>query len=79
MPKEFRLDELINDLPELAESAKEEIRNALKAALGGLVRDMDLVYQEEIDTLKQMLTRTEARVSELEDALNRFEQGTSSD
>lgn len=74
MTKEFKLDDLLKDLPNLAESANEEVRNIIKAALGRLIQDMDLVYQEEIDTLKQMLARTEARVTELESSLEKLEK-----
>lgn len=74
MTKEFKLDDLLKDIPNLAESANEEVRNIIKAALGRLIQDMDLVYQEEIDTLKQMLARTEARVTELENSLENLEQ-----
>ncbi len=73
MTKEFKLDDLLKDLPHLAESANEEIRNIIKAALGRVIQDMDLVYQEEIDTLKQMLSRTETRVTELENSLEELE------
>jgi|MEHZ01.4.fsa_nt_MEHZ011220882.1_27 BMFP domain-containing protein YqiC len=74
MTNEFKLDDLLKDLPHLAESANEEVRNIVKAALGRLIQDMDLVYQEEIDTLKQMLARTEARVTELENSLEKLEK-----
>ena len=70
MNKEFQLSELLKDLPELAESASEEMRNLLKTALSRILEDMDLVYQEEIDTLKQMLVRAEQRVQQLEKALD---------
>jgi|TARA_B110000305_G_C19148856_1_gene497079 BMFP domain-containing protein YqiC len=74
MTNEFKLDDLIKDLPHLAESANEEVRNIVKAALGRLIQDMDLVYQEEIDTLKQMLARIEARVTHLENSLEKLER-----
>jgi BMFP domain-containing protein YqiC len=74
MTNEFKLDDLIKDLPYLAESANEEVRNIVKAALGRLIQDMDLVYQEEIDTLKQMLARIEARVTHLENSLEKLER-----
>ncbi|MBT5330884.1 MAG: accessory factor UbiK family protein [Porticoccaceae bacterium] len=73
MNKEFQINELLQDLPELAESASEEVRNLIKSALSRLLQDMDLAYQEEIDTLKQMLERTEQRVQQLEQALSEAE------
>lgn len=73
MNKEFQINQLLQDLPELAESASEEVRNLIKSALSRLLQDMDLAYQEEIDTLKQMLERTEQRVQQLEQALSEAE------
>lgn len=75
MNKEFQISELLKDLPELAESANEEMRNLLKAAIIRLLKDVDLVYQDEIDTLKQMLLRTEQRVQQLEEALDKIQPG----
>ena len=37
-----------------------------RQALSKLTQDMDLVYREEIDILKEMLTRTEQRIQQLE-------------
>jgi|GEM_PF-1769012 BMFP domain-containing protein YqiC len=77
MIKEFQPDETLKDfladLPDIAESASEEVRNLLKAALARLIQDMDLAYQEELDTLKQMLLRAEQRVQQLEEALDKIE------
>ena len=73
MNKEFQFSEILKDLPELAESASEEMRSLLKTAMLRMLQDMDLVYQEEIDTLKQMLIRTEQRVQQLEAALDKVE------
>lgn len=73
MNKEFQFSEILKDLPELAESASEEMRSLLKTAMSRMLQDMDLVYQEEIDTLKQMLIRAEQRVQQLEDTLDKIE------
>lgn len=73
MNKEFQFSEILKDIPELAESASEEMRSLLKTAMSRMLQDMDLVYQEEIDTLKQMLIRTEQRVQQLEATLDKIE------
>lgn len=73
MNNEFQFSELLKDLPEFAESASEEMRNLLKAAISRMLQDMDVVYQEEIDTLKQMLLRAEQRVQQLEEALDKIQ------
>jgi len=69
MLKDINIDEILRELPHMAESASEEVRTLVKAALGRALQDMDLAYQEEIDILKEMLNRTEARVSDLEQRL----------
>ena len=66
MLNDLKIEELLKDLPQLAETANDEIRSLLKTALSKLTQDMDLVYREEIDILKEMLTRTEQRVEQLE-------------
>ncbi len=76
MDREFQLNELLKELPGFAETASEEARNLLKAALGRFIADMDLAYQEEVDTLKQMLLRTEQRVKQLEEALDDIQNGS---
>ena len=53
----------------MAENASEEMHALVKAALGRALQDMDLAYQEELEILKEMLKRTEARVSDLEKRL----------
>ena len=69
MLNDLKIEELLKDLPQLAEAASDEMRSLLKTALSKLTQDMDLVYREEIDILKEMLARTEKRVQELEDNL----------
>lgn len=66
MLNDLKIEELLKDLPQLAETANDEMRSLLKTALSKLMQDMDLVYREEIDILKEMLTRTEQRVEQLE-------------
>ena len=69
MLNDLKIEEILKDLPQLAETASDEMRSLLKTALSKLTQDMDLVYREEIDILKEMLARTEKRVQELEDNL----------
>lgn len=76
MDREFQLNELLKELPGFAETANEEARNLLKAALSRFIGDMDLAYQEEVDTLKQMLLRTEQRVKQLEETLDEIQNGS---
>ena len=66
MLNDLKIEELLEDLPQQAETANDEIRSLPKTALSKLTQDMDLVYREEIDILKEMLTRTEQRVEQLE-------------
>jgi BMFP domain-containing protein YqiC len=73
MNREFQFNELFKDLPELAESASEEMRSLLKTAMSRMLQDMDLVYQEEIDSLQQMLERAEQRVQQLEETLDKIQ------
>ena len=73
MIKDIKIDEILEGLPHFAESANEEVRNILKASIGKLIQDMDLVYQEEVDILREMLSRTESRVTQLEHALSALE------
>lgn len=69
MLNDLKIEEILKDLPHFAETANEEMRSLLKTALSKVTQDMDLVYREEIDILKEMLARTEKRVQELEDNL----------
>lgn len=73
MLNDLKIEELLKDLPQLAETANDEIRSLLKTALSKLTQDMDLVYREEIDILKEMLARTEQRVQQLETNLASLE------
>lgn len=73
MLNDLKIEELLKDLPQLAETANDEMRSLLKTALSKLTQDMDLVYREEIDILKEMLARTEQRVQQLETNLASLE------
>jgi len=77
MFKSEKLDEVIQQfsrmLPADMQQARQDIEKNMKSALSATLARMDLVTREEFDVQSELLARTRALLTELEDKVTRLE------
>lgn len=78
MLDEQKLDSMIrqilNNLPDELKQVRQDLEKNLKAAIHGTFAKMDLVTREEFDVQAELLSRTRAKLDELEQQLAALEQ-----
>ena len=78
MLDEQKLDSMIrqilNKLPDELKLARQDLEKNLKAAMHGTFAKMDLVTREEFDVQAELLSRTRAKLDELEQQVAALEQ-----
>ncbi len=61
----------------LAQSPAADLEKNLRAMMGGLFNRLDLVTREEFDIQREVLTRTQAKLAELEKQVAELESASS--
>lgn len=66
--------QILNKLPDELKQARRDLEKNLKTAMHGTFAKMDLVTREEFDVQAELLSRTRAKLDELEQQLAALEQ-----
>lgn len=66
--------QILNKLPDDLKQAGQDLEKNLKAAMHGTFAKMDLVTREEFDVQAELLSRTRAKLDEMEQKLAVLEQ-----
>ena len=66
--------QILEKLPEELKQARQDIEKNLKAALHSTFSKMDLVTREEFDVQAELLSRTRAKLDEMEQKVTSLEQ-----
>ena len=66
--------QILNKLPDELKQVRQDLEKNLKAAMHGTFAKMDLVTREEFDVQAELLSRTRAKLDELEQQVAALEQ-----
>lgn len=69
--------QVLNKLPEELKQARQDFEKNLKAALHSTFSKMDLVTREEFDIQAELLSRTRAKLEDMEKTMADLEQSLS--